>query len=460
MAALASALVLTLTGCASTSEWAAPQVAVPATWQQAPAASPADAPQTATATLTANPSWWTTLGDPALSGLIEQALQRNGDMVQAAMRVQRARLVADQAGSDRLPSVSANVSTSASRALSSGGSTSRAYGANASVSWEADLWGRLAAAQSAAEWEAQATQADRDGAALSLSVTVAQLYWQLAYLNQRVEASEQSIAYARETLRLVRAQYEAGAVSGLEIAQATQSLAAQEAAHTQWLQQRVEARNALSILFDGPPGALMQDDDRRLSQADLPPVSAGLPASLLTRRPDLQASELRLRKTLATVDATRRSYYPTLTLTGSVGSSSSALSEVLRNPVGTLGAGLLLPFIQWRDMERNVAISQTDHELAVVAYRQAWYQALSDVEDALSAQQQYEAQGVQLTTAAQAARQAERLNEARYRAGAVPLKSWLDAQESRRQAENNLAQNQLNRLLNRATLVQALGGTI
>ena len=299
-----------------------------------------------------------------------------------------------------------------------------------------------------------------DGAALSLSVTVAQLYWQLAYLNQRVEASEQSIAYARETLRLVRAQYEAGAVSGLEIAQATQSLASQEAAHTQWLQQRVEARNALSILFDGPPGVQAQDDDRRLSQAELPPVSAGLPASLLTRRPDLQASELRLRKTLATVDATRRSYYPTLTLTGGVGSSSSALSEVLRNPVGTLGAGLLLPFIQWRDMERNVAISQTDHELAVVAYRQAWYQALSDVEDALSAQQQYEAQGVQLTTAAQAARQAERLNEARYRAGAVPLKSWLDAQESRRQAENNLAQNQLNRLLNRATLFQALGGTI
>jgi outer membrane protein TolC len=110
-AALASALVLTLSGCAITSEWAAPQVAVPATWQQAPAASPADAPQTATITPTANTSWWTTLGDPALSGLIEQALQRNGDMVQAAMRVQRARLVAEQAGSDRLPSVSANVST-------------------------------------------------------------------------------------------------------------------------------------------------------------------------------------------------------------------------------------------------------------------------------------------------------------------------------------------------------------
>jgi outer membrane protein TolC len=277
-----------------------------------------------------------------------------------------------------------------------------------------------------------------------------------------VQASEQSVAYARQTLKLVQAQYGAGSVSGLEQAQATQSLAMQEAAHTQWLQQRVQARNTLALLMDGPPGAgspaQAVAEPQRLSDSALPTVAAGLPAQLLTRRPDLRAAELRLRKTLANGDATRTAYYPTLSLTGSLVGSSNSLSQVLDNPVATLGAGLVLPFIQWRDMQRASDIAQLDYESAVVAYRQSWYQALADVENALSARQQYDDQGSLLQTALDAARQAERLAEVRYRAGSTPLKTWLDAQETRRQAELSLAANRLNRLNAWVTVVQTLGG--
>jgi len=96
----------------------------------------------------------------------------------------------------------------------------------------------------------------------------------------------------------------------------------------------------------------------------------------------------------------------------------------------------------------------------LLGYRQSWYQALADVETALSARLQYEDQGVKLLLAVEAAQKGERLSEARYRAGAVPLKTWLDAQETRRQAENNLAQNRLNRLNALVTLYQALGGSV
>jgi outer membrane protein TolC len=217
--------------------------------------------------------------------------------------------------------------------------------------------------------------------------------------------------------------------------------------------------------MDGPPGGLPGGtsgvavaDPARLPDGALPQVAAGLPAEVLTRRPDLRAAELRLRKTLATVDATRVGYFPALTLTGSVGGTSSSLTQVLDNPVSTLGAGLVLPFIQWRDMQRNVAIAQTDHDSAVLAYRQSWYQALADVENALSARQQYEDQGVQLQVALDAAQTAERLSEVRYRAGSVPLKTWLDAQETRRQAEVSLAANRLSRLNAWVSLIQSLGG--
>ncbi|MDE2593009.1 MAG: efflux transporter outer membrane subunit [Burkholderiales bacterium] len=435
-----------LGACASTGSYQQPDVKVPQRWQQ-------QGSEQSAGTLT---PWWQGMNDPVLTQLIQDALARNNNLAQAAIKVRRAQLVAGQAASDQLPSVSVKGSSTASRPLD-GGTTTRLNTVTGSVSWEVDLWGRLAALRNAADWEAQATEQDRQAAAMSLVGTVANLYWQVGYLNQRVEASQQSIDYARKTLQLVEAQYKVGGASGLEVAQATQALAAQEASHTQWLQQRVQARNALAILFDAPP-AVAKQEALRLPDGALPVVQADAPASLLTRRPDLRAAELRLRKTLATVDATRGSFYPSLTLTGSVGGSSTALSKVLSDPIGTLGAGLVLPFVQWRDMQRSVAISQADYEVAVLGYRQSWYQALADVENALSARLQYEDQGIKLDQALQAAQTGERLSEARYRAGAVPLKTWLDAQESRRQAENNLAQNRLNRLNALTTLYQALGG--
>lgn len=442
---------LTLGACAGPTAYQRPSVTVPAAWHQEAVKHDADV----RAQQDLSP-WWQRMGDPVLVQLIDEALARNNNLAQAAIKVQRAQRVAGQAASDQLPSVKVQGSSTASRPLD-GGSTTRVSAATASVSWELDLWGRLSAARSAAEWEAQATEEDRRAVAQSLVATVAKQYWQVAYLNQRIEASQQSIDYARQTLKLVQAQYDAGGTSGLELAQAAQSLAAQQAAHTQWVQQRVEARNALAILLDAPPGAT-QKESPRLTEGALPAVSSDLPASLMTRRPDLRAAELRLQKAGAVVDATRRSYYPTLTLTGSAGGTSEALSKVLQDPVGTLGAGLVLPFVQWRDMDKAVAISQADQDVAIRGFRQSWYQALAEVENALSARVQYEVQGESLTRALDAARTAERLAEVRYRAGSVPLKTWLDAQETRRQAELNLAANRLNRLNALATLYLNLGG--
>jgi NodT family efflux transporter outer membrane factor (OMF) lipoprotein len=439
--------VVLLGGCASQSTYQRPQVAVPASWQQgAGQSSDVLSP------------WWRDFNDPVLTKLIQDALSKNNNLAQAAVKVRRAQLVAGNAASDQLPTVTLKGASSASRAVD-GGSTTRTNSVTAAASWEIDLWGRLAALRNVADWEAQATEEDRRAAELSMVGTVAKLYWQVAYLNQRVLASQQSIDYARQTLKLVEGQYKAGATSALEVAQARQTLAAQEASHTQWLSQRVEARNALAILFDGPPGVTM-DESHLLPEGALPEVQAGLPASLLNRRPDLRAAELRLRETLATVDATRAGYYPTLSLTGSLGTSSTALSDVLSNPIATLGAGLALPFIQWRDMQRNVDISKADYEIAVLGYRQSWYTALSDVENALSSRVQYEAQGVQLKLAVDAAREAERLAEIRYRSGSVALSIWLDAEETRRTAENNLALNRYNRLTALVTLYESLGGGV
>ncbi|MRR34223.1 TolC family protein, partial [bacterium] len=249
----------------------------------------------------------------------------------------------------------------------------------------------------------------------------------------------------------------AGAVSSLDLAQAEQSVATRKANLAQLEQQRTEARNALAILFDQAPESAAAEREA-LPAGALPVVEAGMPASLLGRRPDLRAAELRLREYLANVDYAKAGFYPSFTLTGTTGGSSISLENVLRNPVTTLGVGIALPFLQWNTGRLTVNIAETYYEEAVVNFRQTLYKALSDVENALSAQTRYEEERVHLEQALTSSRKAEQLTELRYRAGATGVQAWLDEQERRRSAETALAENRLKRLTNMMRLYQALGG--
>ncbi len=403
--------------------------------------------------------WWTVFNDAELNTLVERALAANNDLVVAGLRLRQAREQAGLTANQQLPRVGANVSASHQVDVRDGEDNSRGLSLSGSVSYEVDLWGKLASQTEAARWEAAATAQDLQATAQSLVGTVCNLYWQLAYLNERIASGEASIANSRKLFQLVQAQYRAGAVSGLELAQAEQSLVGQEASQSQLIQQRVEARNALAILFDVAPGQLGFTEPQRLANFQLPVIDAGLPAELIARRPDLTAAELRLRRVLANKDATRASYYPSISLTGSLGSSSTSLTELIKNPALTLGAGLSLPFLQYNDMQRNLAISDLEYQAAIVGFRQSIYTALADVENALSNKTQLQVQASAQERTLALAQRTERLNEVRYRAGAVALKQWIDAQEARRNTQNSLIQIRLNQLSNMVTLMQSLGGS-
>jgi len=445
-AMLLTAGLLSACGALVQTPYATPATAVPATWAHGDSRAEVDAGK-----------WWQHFGDANLDRLIDEALRRNNNLAAATIKVRRAQLQAGIAEDQRLPALSSSTNTTYNRYLRNSRNSYKTSSSTVTLSYEADLWGKLGSQYDAKKWEALASEQDRASTALSLIGTTANLYWQAAYLNQRVALSAESIAYAEKTLALVRVQYQSGAVSSLEVLEAEQNLATQQSSRTELLQQQVENDNALAVQFDGPPGK-SYPAPQSLPVHALPQLQAGLPADLLARRPDLRAAELRLRESLATVDATRASYYPSLTLTAAAGGSSQDLRNVLLNPIATLGAGLVLPFLQWNQMQLNIKSSQADYENAVVTFRQTLYTAFSDVENALSAREQYATQGMLLEKNLQAARTTERLYELRYRTGSVALKDWLDAQEKRRTAEVTLAQNRLNRLNNQMTLYQALGG--
>ena len=459
---LASALLLgsSLVGCAAVvkTPYEQPSIAVPGSFQNNTALSKqiyddvlAD-------------QWWTLFKDPQLNTLVEDVLSRNSNLAVAGINLQQARIQARQTQSQQGVRIGdARVSTG--RQFSLDGDGDRSTGVSLGypgLSYELDLFGKLANQTEAARWEARATEQDLQATAQSLIGTTAQLYWQLAYLNERYSVLQQNLATAQKTYDLVRVQYRAGAVSGLDLTQAEQAIQSQQATLSQIEQQRVETRTALAVLMNMPVQQLSIQEPQRLPNIALPAIAAGLPASLLSRRPDLNAAELRLRKALANKDANKASYYPSISLTGSLSTgigTSTSLSDALKNPVATLGAGLTLPFLQWNDMKRDLQVNELEYEKAILQYRQTIYEAFADVENALSNRTELTKQVELQRRNVELAEKTERLTEVRYRNGAVALKNLLDAQETTRNARLSLVQTRQNQYNAYVTLLQALGGS-
>ncbi|MGL6033640.1 MAG: efflux transporter outer membrane subunit, partial [Acinetobacter johnsonii] len=403
--------------------------------------------------------WWTLFGDAQLNQLVDAVLAKNADLAVAGMTLKQARLQAELAENQQNPRVNSTVSTGHQFDLNSGNDSSSGLSLGAGLSYEVDLFGKLARQTEAKRWEALATEQDLQATAQSLIGTTAKLYWQLAYYNESLTTAEQSLATSQKLYDLVKVQYQAGAVSGLDLTQAEQSVQSQKASLSQIQQSLVETRTAIAVLLHMPVQQLNIDEPKRLPRLALPSIAAGLPADILSRRPDLKAAELRLRESLATKDATTASYYPSISLTGNLGSSSTSLTQLLKNPALTLGASLSLPFLQYKEMKRDLAVSQLDYEKTIVQYRQTLYQAFADVENALSARTEL-SQQVQLQQRnLELAEKVERLTQVRYRYGAVALKTLLDQQETTRTARLTLVNTKQSQYNAYVTLMQALGGS-
>jgi len=449
---LGLALVLTgsLAGCSAVvkTPYNAPTVQVPQQFQY-------DAQKNKNVNLT--DQWWTLFNDAQLNQLVNQVLAKNSDLTIAGITLKQARLQASLAENKQGIRTSSSVSTGHNYDLRSGDGSDRGLSTSVGVSYELDLFGKLANQTEASRWEALATEQDLQATAQSLVGTTAKLYWQLGYLNERYQTIQQNLASTQKIYSLV--QYKAGAVSGLDLTQAEQSVQSQKASLSQIEQQRVEARTAIAVLLHESVQQLNIQEPSQLPRNALPNIAVGLPADILSRRPDLQASELRLRKTLANKDATKASYYPSINLTGNLGSSSTSLTQLLKNPALTLGASLSLPFLQYNDMKKDIAISDLEYEKAIIQYRQTLYQAFADVENALSNRTQLNQQVQLQQRNVELSDKTERLTEVRYRNGAIALKNLLDAQETTRNARLSLVETKQNQYNAYVTLMQALGGS-
>lgn len=405
---------------------------------------------------TAVTPWWRALRNRDLDHLIAVAARDNNDILLAALRAHRARLQAGLVEVGTMPRLEANVSTSRAAPLTTGGDARAQSTASVGLAYEIDIWGKLAAQRDIAAFEASATTEDYQAARLAAIGQTVELYFRLAHANESLTMAQASLQSARRAEEIVRLQAAEGAVSELEKNEARQNTEVQAARIPDLIQQRQILRNALTVLLNGKPSPVAEP--KRLARANLPQISPGLPADLINRRPDLRAAELRLRGTLRGTDLARVRFYPAISLTGALGTSSTELLSFVSNPAATLGGNMALAFLKLGDMKMSIAVSKAQFEEAATAFRSNVLTALSEVANALGARRAAIERIARLQAALEAAKTVELLSEARYRAGAVPLRTWLDAQERRRTVEASLTDARLTRLLAESTLYRALGG--
>lgn len=400
--------------------------------------------------------WWRSLRNPDLDRLIAVAARDNNDILLAAMRAHRARLQAGLVEVGTMPRLEGSVSTSRSAPLTTGGDTRAQSIASVGLSYEIDLWGKLAAQRDIAAFEASATAEDFEAARLATIGQTIELYFRLAHANESLAMAQSSLEGARRVEELVRLQAAGGAVSDLEKNEARQNTQVLSARIPELIQQREVLRNALTVLLNGQQSPVAEP--KHLARSGLPQISPGLPADLISRRPDLRAAEIRLRGALRGTDLARVRFYPSISLTGSLGTTSAQLLSFVSNPAATLGGNMALAFLNFGEMKMSIAVSRAQFEEAATAFRGNVLTALSEVANALGARRAAIERTARLASALEAARTVEELTETRYRAGAVPLRTWLDAQERRRSVESSLTDARLSRLLAEATLYRAMGG--
>ncbi|EGA0964032.1 efflux transporter outer membrane subunit [Salmonella enterica subsp. enterica serovar Cerro] len=401
---------------------------------------------------------WKEFNDPHLDNWLHQVMTNNNDMAIAAMRVYRARLDAERTGITNTPALKGSLGVDGKKQLNNSSGMTKSGSFSLNTSYELELWGKIARQRDVAEWAVHASEEDFRSARLTLLAEASNNYWRIGFVNQQIAILQQSIDYAKETLRLAEIRYRAGSTSLQDVIDAQQNLLTQENQLTGLQRERSQVLNKQAVLLGTVPGCLIVEPTT-LPKGSLPKVNANIPARVLMRRPDISAKEWQLREALATVDIKRSEYYPTFNLTGALGTSSTSLLSLLHNPVGSVGANLTLPFLEWRQRDIEVKIARNDYEQRVLEFKQLLYKAMSSIEDALSLRNQLMVQEARLRDELELARKSEWLNKVRYQQGAVRISFWLDAQEKRRQVEFRMNENRFNQLQDLAKIYLEFGGT-
>ncbi len=453
---------LMLCGCTMGPNYQRPKVQLPGEFRGAP--KPGANPEASLA----DTKWQNLFSDQTLTQMVNTALAQNFDLLVAAQRVEQGRAQLGITRANQYPFVDVQAGFTDARGSSIGANSFVPSGANlttayttvgAALSWELDVWGRLRRLTEAARARYLASEEGQRAVRVSLISDVMDAYFQLLEQDLELEISRKTEGLAQDSLKLVELRRQRGAASGLDVSQAEQlvhTAAAQIAAAQRAIAQ---SENLLSFLQGVAPTS--QGRGRKLEEIPMPSqLPAGLPATLLSRRPDIREAEQNLVAANAEIGAARALYFPQLSISAFVGGQSRSLSNLASAPgrVYTIAPGALQAVFHAGQIKNTVRLSEAQQRELLITYQKSIYSALREVADSLVSFDRLREQRDQEEQLVRTLENTVRLSELRYRGGLDSYLQVLDAQRNLFIGQLSLAQLRLQERVSVVQLYRALGG--
>jgi NodT family efflux transporter outer membrane factor (OMF) lipoprotein len=477
--------LLLLGGCTTVGpNFRAPNWSGPETWfgggkPRAPVSETVEAP--------IDPNWWTLFKDPTLTSLERRVAKENLDVRVAALRIEESRAQYDVAAAAGLPNLNANASYTRQKASNVGvfanapnplgasgisGSTAgglASHNLNAfdawqvgfTSSWELDLWGQIRRSVESAGATVQVSEDTRRGVLLASLAELARDYITLRGVQTDLKIARDNVQIGQGSLKLTQQRAAGGVTTNLDVANAEAQLSTTLAVIPALEQQEAELINAVSLLLGMPPNALRAELQAPGAVPPVPPVvPVGLPSELARRRPDVRAAEAQLHAATANIGVAEAAFYPSVTLSGSVGLQALEFAPMFGFNARqfALGPTVSVPLFEGGQLKATLHLSEARQKEAAITYQQTVLTALHEVDNALTAYRSEQARRQQLIDAVAENRQALDLAKARYAQGVSGFLDVLDAQRALLATQLQLSDSTTTVSNNLVTLYKALGG--
>jgi NodT family efflux transporter outer membrane factor (OMF) lipoprotein len=424
-------------------------------------------------------SWWTVFNDPTLNTLVQSAYEQNLTLQATGIRILEARAQLGIAFGDQYPQTQQGTGDAraqkTSRNLPNAASGERfayVYDVGFDVAWELDFWGKFRRAVQAGVADLQASIADYDDNLVFLTSEVARTYINLRTSEEQLAVAYDNVKIQTESLRLAQAQFDAGAVTELDVFQSRALLRSTEATIPGFESEIRQAKNAIAILLGKLPGKIdaMLAGPGRIPQMPAE-IAIGIPAELLRRRPDIHLAERKLAAQSAQIGVAKADLYPSFSLFGSIGyttagstnppqSRNAGLSDMFKNNSFGYSVG---PSVSWNlfnygRITNSIRVEDARFQQLAVDYENTVLQAVQEVEDAMTAYLRTQDQVAFLADAVAAYKSSVDLSTLQYKEGLVDFQRVLDAQQNLVQQQDNLVTTTGDVGLNLISLYKALGG--
>lgn len=403
--------------------------------------------------------WWLGYEQPRLNELIQAALKNNLDLAKSAIAINRAMAQAGALDANLIPTFNANAVADASRDIKSGNSSwSRSYSASVSLSYEIDLWRKLANAANAAEWEAKASEFDLQATKLTIVNSLVNAYFNALYLNESIALYEAALKNYAKLEAIVRAKFELGKDEQLSLMQIKSSVLSYENRLQNARANLITAQKEIKILLNAEPEISLDLDGLKLSEVKFLGVNFNVPLRAIANRPDLKAAIARIEKGLLNVRASEAEFYPSVTIGASLKGSGERISDASSLKILGGNVAINLPFLNYSKLKSNLRVSEASFESAKIDYLSALNSALNELDAGYKILQSDEALLKNQTAQLENSIATAKIYEAKYAQGKSELKDFLEAQNSEIDARINVLAQRYKTLQDETGIYKSMAG--